>query len=179
VNISYISTDARKEVGTPVVPPLLKALKVKDKFVHWPATEALGKIGDQAKSMPIWKDIMAGLHRAREWKPLEIVANRLEALQSDQHPLPDPLVLSSARSWWQVLAWLGWGSLAILLRGILGLLVALESKAGDVLGKQLIWLEQQSAGMLVLIIVLAAILAGVWGWIIDAIEKRRSSYRHP
>jgi HEAT repeat protein len=104
VNISHISTDARKEVGTPVVPPLLQALKDKDKFVHWPATKALGKIGDQVKSMPILKDIMAGLHLAREWKQLEIVANRLEALQGDQHPLPDPLVLSSARSWWRILA---------------------------------------------------------------------------
>jgi hypothetical protein len=65
------------------------------------------------------------------------------------------------------------------LLGILGLLVALETKAGDVLGKQWIWLEQQSAGMLVLIIVLAAILAGVLGWIIDAIEKRRTSNRDP
>jgi len=73
---------------------------------------------------------------------------------------------------------LGWGSLAILLLGILGLLVALETKAGDVLVKQWIWLEQQSAGMLVLIIVLVAILAGVLGWIIDAIEKRRTSNRH-
>jgi hypothetical protein len=54
--------------------------------------------------MPILKDIMAGLHLAREWKQLEIVANRLEALQGDQHPLPDPLVLSSARSWWRILA---------------------------------------------------------------------------
>ncbi len=70
------------------------------------------------------------------------------------------------------LTWIGWGSLAALMIGLIALLSIVLAKAQDALKDQLDFLMTLPIGVLIFILVTLAILVGFLGWGIESIRKR-------
>ncbi len=171
------AAEALGEIGDPQAAlALLQATKDEDSHVRRSAASALGEISDRVNDTPILKDIAIVLCRAKKWKYLETVANRLEALQAGQHPLPDPLVVLPIPTWQRSLIRFGRGIAWAVVSVILGWVLLFSGVLGDLLKSQ--WktaLQTWAAahpGTLFGLVTIALLIGGLLTLGVDALKKK-------